>query len=180
LIFGENIERLLKFPLMAGFLISVLIALFIRYGIAFVLFLLNRWHFSTINTLILYGLLFIIARFGTRSKRFGKTFSTMVNSSEETDDPLEKRLKRPFIWSAIWTAFALFSILWITPALILFWLYAVPYPTQMIRLLVYVFGLITMMIYFFINEKGFVSLVDKTMYFIGGLGGMITVVYLTI
>jgi len=166
-----------KSPIIIGYFIAALIGLFIRYGTSLMLFLLNRWEMSDINTIILYGLLFIIAKFGMGKKPQPRTFSYDDDSFMETEGEAEKPSLRSQLFKAFWTAFALFSVLWITPALILYWMYPSPYPDEMIQLLIWIFGSITAIVYFLSDRKQYASKTDKILFFIGGFGGMLTVVY---
>lgn len=173
-------EKLFKSPFITGFSICVLIALFIRYGISFVLFLLNRWQMSTVNTLIVYGLLFIIARLGMREKLPRKTFYDRRNPMEDMEDAFEKRSTHSSFRTAAWSIFGLYSILWITPGLILYWLYGDAYSNESIREFVCLLSVITVIIYFFTQENKSTSLGYKLMFFTGAFGGMVAVVYLTL
>jgi len=175
----KKVEPLLRHPVSVGFIITALIALFIRYGISFVLFLLNKWQISNIITLILYGLIFIVARVGMRNKPPLETPFIEGNPTEELEDTPEKQSTRSFIFKVVWTTLALYSILWITPGFVLFWIYGDSCPNEMIKICVYILSLITATIYFWWYESAIVTRSKKMMFFAGAVCAVIATVYIT-
>jgi len=160
--------------LLTGIGISICIALFVRYGISFILYLLDFWQVSTINTIILYGMLFILARIGIqiagrrgRPKKIGKW----------ADDAAEEKSESSDLFTVLWTIFAVFSVQWLTPALIIFWIYDPPYPKALIMLFVWIFSLGTAGVYYFGNDEKYRSIIYKLIFFSGAFLGTAAVVY---
>ena len=135
---------------------------------------------STVNTLIFYGLLFIIARLGMREKPPRKAYYSRRNPMKDMDDTFEKRSTHSSFRTAAWSIFGLYSILWITPGLILYWIYGEAYSYESIGVLVCLLSLIAVIFYFFANEIKSTSPGHKLLFFIGAFLGMVSVVYLTL
>ena len=168
-----GIIRPWAYAVLTGFAISFFIALFVRYGISFVLYLLDFWQVSTINTIILYAMLFILARIGIQiAGRRGK----LKKTGTWTDDAIEEESESFDPFTAVWTIFAIFSVQWLTPALIIFWIYDPPYPKALIVLFVYVFSLATAGLYYFGNDEKYQSIVDRMIFFLSAVLGAVTVV----
>ncbi|MEE8399820.1 MAG: hypothetical protein V3S89_12500, partial [Desulfobacterales bacterium] len=120
-------------PLLAGFVIASVIALFVRYGISFTLYLLHTWQVSTFHTIVFYAFLFVLAKAGVLGKSQRRTLMGKPSARLEA---VEDQPKRPSglsgVLNVIWTVLAIYSVLWLTPALIIYWMCTYPYPNQMI------------------------------------------------
>ena len=157
---------------LTGFGTSLLAALFVRYGVAFVLYMLDFWQVSTLNTIILYALLFILARIGI--KIWDRRWHPRRTRRRTDGVERESRASDPF--TAIWIGFAVFSVLWLTPALIVFWIYDPPYPKALILLFVYIFSFAAAYAYYFENDQKFRTIRLRIIFFLSALLGAATVV----
>jgi hypothetical protein len=177
----DKLKDPLTHPLLAGFVVASLIALFIRYGISFTLYLLHTWQVSTFQTIVFYGLLFVLARAGVQGKSRRRPFMGMSSDGRgEMDGEPEQSSRRAGAYKVIWTVLAVYSVLWLTPALILYWIYAHPYPNQMIGALVALLSMITAGVYFIGNGKRFPARGDKILFFAGTCLGPAAVVFATL
>ncbi len=88
--------------------------------------------------------------------------------------------KRAGLYRVIWTFLAVYSVLWLTPALIIYWMYAHPYPNQIIGTLVALLSMITAGVYFTGNGKRFSARSDKILFFAGTCLGPLAVISATL
>ncbi len=169
----ERNNRLL--PFLSGLAVSVLIAAFVGWGVPFVLHLFDWWQVSKLNTVILYGMLFIIAKIGVQYK--GRRGKPNGKNEEPVDDAQVHHNEKgsPGILSVLWSLFAIYTLLWLTPALIVFWAYGTDYPPDIITLFVYPLSLITALVYFYAIGKKWPSVVAKIGYAAGALLGPVIV-----
>ena len=156
--------------LLFGFGISLFIAIFVRTGIPFVLYMFDRWQISTLNTIILYAMLFVVAKAGTQLQGRKPKSARKPEKTEESDTPSDNS-KSVSGLSIVWSFIGIYAILWVTPALIIYWIYLPPYPPQMTMLFVYVFSLAAAAIYFFGNDDRFSTWNRKASYFVGACLG---------
>jgi hypothetical protein len=158
-----------------GSAVSLLIAASVGWGVRFVLHLLDWWQVSTINTIILYGMLFIIAKVGVEyQNRRRKSSGEEKGPADETDVP-DRNTGPPGMLSILWSLFATYTVLWLTPALIIFWIYGTDYPPDIIMLFVYLLSLAASLVYFYANGKKWPAMVDKAGYIVGACLGPVIV-----
>ena len=175
---GDTIDRMREMTpprvhaAITGFGIAFLAALFVRYGVAFVLYMLDFWQVSILNTIILYALLFILARIGI--KVWDRRWHPKRTRKRTHEVEGESRAFDPF--TAVWIGFAVFSVLWLTPALIVFWIYEPPYPKALILLFVYIFSFAAAYAYYFENDQKFRTIRLRIIFFLSALLGAATVV----
>jgi hypothetical protein len=164
--------------LLIGFGISLLIAVFVRSGVPFILYLLDRWQVSTINTIVLYAMLFIVAKAGTQLQ--GRRPKAAQNPKKVRDkDATPKNTPKPVgFLMIVWSFIGIYGILWLTPALIIYWADLPPYPPQKILLFVYLLSIASAAVFLFANEEDFSTWKDKTSYFAGACLGPVIVDYL--
>jgi len=123
-----------------GFAVSFLTASFVWYGVTFVLYLFDRWQISTINTIILYAMLFILAKVGTQFQhRKQKRKETRTEPSDGVS-PNRPRARATLL-SALWYGVAIFAIAWLTPSVVIYWASRSPYPPHTILPFAYLFSL---------------------------------------
>lgn len=159
-----------------GLGISLLIAVFVRTGIPFVLYLLDRWQISTLNTIILYAMLFIVAKAGTQLQGRKQRPARKAKETDESETPADDS-KSVSVLSIAWSFIGIYAVLWVTPALIIYWIYLPPYPPQMTMLFAYLFSVATAAVYFFGNDDKFPSWKSKTSYFAGACLGPVVLDY---
>ncbi len=168
-------------PLLAGFVIASCIALFVRYGISLVLYLFHTWQVSAINTIVFYGLLFVLAKVGARGRSQRRTLRRRASDRLEA---MGGESAEPSRWAGvlkrIWTLLAIFSVLWLTPALILYWMYSYPYPNQMTGVLVALLSVIASVVTLIGNDKQFPARGDRILFLTGACSGSAAVVYATL
>lgn len=179
----KKIIDYLAYPPLSGFAVAIFTAVFIHQGIFFVLFLFERWQLSTINTVIFYGILFIIARARVQVKSDEReTFDENIPWDEIEDFTKEK--DQPSLWKklsrVIWVFFGLYSVLWVTPALIVYWMYDPPFPKERILFIVYLLSVAACIVYFFSNQDKFKSTSEKSIYFVGAFLGPFAAIYVMV
>lgn len=177
----ERLTNHLTHPLLAGFVVASSTALFVRYGISFTLYLLHTWQVTTFHTIIFYGLLFVLAKAGVRGRSQRRPLMEKPSARREAIEDLPKQNSRlSGIWKVIWAFLGIFSVLWLTPALIIYWMYVYPYPNQMIGELVVLLSVAAAGIYFIGRDKQFPARVDKILFFAGACLGPAAVVLATL
>jgi len=169
-----NVEKRLffwvRFPA-TGCAVILSVCAFVWFGVRFVLYLLDLWRVSTIGTIILYGILFILAKAGTqlqsRKKRKDETKPTGDDSRKADRSASVGPL------TAAWYVIGIYSVLWLTPALIIFWLYIPPYPIQMVAAFAFGFSIIAAGIYYFTNEDRIAGWRHRAGYIAGAGAGLV-------
>ena len=167
--------------LLYGFGISFLIALFVLLGVQFMLFLLAGWKLPrevvVVYTSLFYGIVFFIARIGTRAKNRWKQITINEEDLEdETEIFTKKRSIISRIRSVLWILFAIFSVLWLTPTLVIYWTSPL-HSNSIFTLFSFVFGFTASVIYFVVNTEKFLSITDRLIFFLGACSGPIIVIY---
>ena len=155
----------------AGFAVSFLMASFAWYGIAFVLYLLDRWQVSTINTIILYAMLFILAKVGTQYQHRRRMPRREEAEGSGSGSPLPERPHRAVLLSALWYTIGIYAIVWLTPSVMIYWTCLPPYPPHAIMLFAYLFGFTAAAVFFFGDSGGFTSWTGKAGYVAGACLG---------
>ena len=168
--------------LLSGLGISLLGALFILFGVRFVLLLVETWQLPkqvlVIYTSIFYGIVFLFARAGVRVKsRWKYAPVNEEHLEDETEALSEKRSVISRVRTAIWVSFGIVSVLWLTPALAIYWISPL-HPNRVILLCASIFGLAAAAIYFVGNDEKFLSITDRLMFCLGACFGPIIVVFL--
>jgi len=159
----------MRFPL-SGLAIAMLVSAFVWFGIRFVLYLIDVWQVSTIGTIILYGILFILAKAGAQLRGRKKGGE---GKGRRGDDSFQKvRHGSVGTLTAVWYFVGIYAVMWLTPSLIIFWIYAPPYPIQMIAVFTLGFSIISAGIYYFTNEDRFAGWQHKAGYIAGVVGGL--------
>jgi hypothetical protein len=167
----NNRRKTLPIAMFTGFAISLLIAIFVSSGIPFVLYMLNLWQISTLNTIILYAMLFIVAKTGTQLQGRKPKLVRKPQKDPDKKSAAAKDSNSVSILTIIWSFLGIYAILWVTPALIMYWIYLPPYSPQKIMFFAYVLSVATAAIYLLANEDRFSTWRNKAGYFAGaGLG----------
>lgn len=174
----ENRYNYWTFSLLIGFALSLFVAIFVCSGIPFVLYLFDRWQISTLNTIILYAMLFIVAKAGTQLQSRKQKPVRKPKKGADQNDAWAAPSESVSILSIVWSFVGIYAILWITPALIMYWIYLPPYPPEKIMLFTYFLSMATAVIYFFGNDEKFSTWKNKTAYFAGMCIGPAVVDYL--
>lgn len=165
--FVEMMKKNWFLLLPVGFGVSLLVGVFVAAGVNFVLYLLNLWQVSTVTTIILYALLFLVAKAG--SQLLGRKPRSKRRRQDEADgeDSWDHKPAPVGFLTILWAFLGIYAILWLTPALILFWVYFPPYPPERIMLFVYLFSVVTSAIFYFINADEAGNWKRKLSYFVG-------------
>lgn len=168
--------------LLSGFRIAFISALFVMLGVCFMLWLLEKWQLQkeivVIYTSIFYGIIYLIARAGVRVK--SHRHNTNLNK-KDLEDKIEapSEIKSLISWVRIiaWYFFWIFSILWLTPAAVIYW--ASPlHPDRIIMLFAFILSLATASTYFIGNIEKFLSITNRLIFYLGACLGSIITIYI--
>ena len=162
---------------LSGFVITSLVVLLVRFGVDIVLFIIGSFGLSSevlvFYTSIFYGIVFLVARAGVRIKNH-----RLNPDLTEEDLPDGKKIlsKKSAIISRarsyLWLFFAAFSVLWLTPALVVYWSSPI-YPAKMTTLLGLLFGLALAAIYYAANNEKFPLITDRLLFLTGTCLGLL-------
>ena len=169
------------FCLFTGLGIVLVISLFVRSGISFILSLLNNLQLPkqvvVIYTSIFYGIVFFIARAGVRVKkrsRYGSLYKDDLEEEEESISGNKSMLSRAR--SLLWIAFGVISILLLTPALIVYWRSPLN-PGRIIMICGVIFSLAGTGIFFIQNSEKIQSVAGRIMFFSGVISGILLLAF---
>jgi hypothetical protein len=168
--------------LLSGFGITFLCAIFVFSGVRFMLYLLKALHVQKdvviIFSSIFYGIVYLIARavVNVRSRRQQSHFA-LEKLEADMDESSESRPQIPEFRLTPWFLFGVFSVMWLTPALVIYWASPV-YPGKIIVIFSFIFSLPTAIIYYLLNDKRFQSLTDRLVFYLGACTGLILAMFL--
>jgi len=160
-------------PLLGGFSVSFLVALFVRFGVPFVLYLLDWWQVSTVSTIILYGMLFIVVRVVVQVQTRRPKSQGKRKADADGVRPADRGARSVGILSIVWSFLTIYILLWLTPALIIYWVYGPAYPHQIVMLFVYLSSVASALVYYYTNTGEPLSLIGKAVYFAGACLGLV-------
>ena len=172
---GKN-KQLINF--LSGFAITTLVVLAVRFGVEFVLFIIESFELSRpvliFYTSILYGIVFLIARTGARTNRQRSAPDIPDDSQDnfETEILSKKSSIKPGVRTLLWVFFGSFSIFWLTPGLVIYWSSPI-HPQKLTALLGSLFGLASAAIYFAVKNERFQKIIDRLLFFIGVCLGLL-------
>ena len=163
-----------RFPwTVIGFAIGVSISLFVRFGINLLLSLVKNLnlpeHEVVLYTSLFYGAIFFIAWFGLRAdRRSNQALISRWPRLIEDDPPPKSKINSMIsrVKTILWSAFGIFSVVWITPALILYWV-APKHPERGILACTILFSLAGATAFFLKNSHKIQTAVSRLMFFIG-------------
>ncbi len=168
--------------LLSGFGITFLCAISVFLGVQSMLYLLKALHVQRdvviIFSSIFYGMVYLIARavVNVRSRRQQSHFA--LEELEAGMDKLnESKPQIPEFRLTAWFIFGIFSVMWLTPALVIYWASPV-YPSKIIVIFSFIFSLPTAIIYYLLNDKKFQSLTDRLVFYLGAGSGLILAIFL--
>jgi hypothetical protein len=162
----------------SGFAITSLVVLLVCFGVDFMLHIIGSFELSSqilvFYTSIFYGIVFLVARAGARMKnnRLNPDL-TEENLLDETESLSKKNSIIPVVRGFLWLFFAAFSVLWLTPALVVYWSAPI-YPEKMTTLLGSLFGLGSAAIYYAAKNDKFPLIMDRLLFLIGTCLGLLT------
>ena len=168
--------------LLSGFRIAFLSALFVILGVCFTLWLLENWQLQkeilVIYTSIFYGIIYFIARAGVRVKSYRQNANlNEKNLKDKIESPFKIKSLISRVRIIAWYFFWIFSILWLTPAAVIYW--ASPlHPNRIIMLFAFILSLATASIYFIENIEKFLSITNRLIFYLGACLGSIITIYI--
>jgi len=168
--------------LLSGFGITFLCAIFVFLGVQSILYLLKALHLQKdvviIFSSIFYGMVYLIARavVNVRSRRQRSHFA-LEELEAGMDESSESRPQIPDFRLTAWFLFGIFSVMWLTPALVIYWTSPV-YPSKIILIFSFIFSLPTAIIYYLLNDKKFQFLTDRLVFYLGACSGLILAIFL--
>lgn len=171
----DNFRRLL---IWVGFGIGASVFLLAYIGIAGLLFFISWFRLPeeelAIFTSIFYGIVFLIALGGVRYES-RRTKMLITRRPFETEASLLSGQRKVFsrIKTALWYVFGSFSLVWLTPALVIYW--ADPRsPDMSVSLFAYLFSLIAVTVYALKRGKRIRTVTNHLiLYFSAVLGALI-------
>jgi hypothetical protein len=164
-------ERRRLFCFLSGLAIALLVSLFVIFGTNLMLRIIRAFDLPTqalvIYTSIFYGIIFFIARASVPVNRRPLSLQeTEEGLLDEGENPPKKRPAISLLLTILWVLFGIFSVLWVTPALVIYWSSPI-YPDKITALLALIFGLASAAIYFALKNERFHSILDRLL-FLGG------------
>ena len=161
----------------SGFVITLLVVLLVKFGVDFVLSIIGSFelsnHVLVFYTSIFYGIVFFIARAGVRIKnqRLNPDLPE-ENLLDEIESLSKKKSIISVMRSLLWLIFAAFSVLWLTPALVVYWSSPI-YPDKMTALVGSLFGLASAAIYYAAKNEKFPLVMDRVLFITGTCLGLL-------
>jgi hypothetical protein len=168
--------------LLSGFGITFLCAIFVFFGVQLMLYLLKALRVQkdivVIFSSIFYGMVYLIARavVNVRRHRQGSHFA-LEELEASMDESSESKPQIPEFRLTAWFLFGIFSVMWLTPALVIYWASPV-YPNKIIVIFSFIFSLPTAIIYYLLNDRKFQSLTDRLVFYLGACSGFIVAIFL--
>jgi hypothetical protein len=167
--------------LFSGFGIAFLTVLFVISGVRFILFFLESLQLQrevvVIYSSIFYAIIFFIARAGVRVKSH---WQHTPSYEEYPEKEMEKLSKKKSLFSRIrnimWISLGIYSILWVTPALSIYWGSPI-YPNRVIGLCSFLFALTASAIYLIVKAKFYSLLSDRLIFFAGAFSGTLIPIF---
>ena len=167
--------------LFSGFGIAFLTVLFVISGVRFILFFLESLQLQrevvVIYSSIFYAIIFFIARAGVRVKSH---WQHTPNYEEYTEEEMEELSKNRSLFSRarniMWLSLGIYSILWLTPALSIFWVSPIN-PDRVIDLCSFLFALTASTIYLIVKAEIYSLLSDRLIFFVGAFSGALIPIF---
>jgi len=180
----RQINKLWKMFL-KGFSITFLTALFVSMGVYFILFILGLLPISrnmlVFLTVLIYALAFMVAKAGMKLKVNFYPLSGRKDNGDHSDMKQVAGIRRPYflkVFTGIWLVTGICSVLWLTPAFIIFW-YSLHYPHEVTMLSSVVFSVSAAILYYFIRDDVLSTIKDCFIFFTGSFTGVIIAVFIT-
>jgi uncharacterized protein YqhQ len=152
--------------------------------ISLILFLLKALqlprHLVVIYTTMLYTVFFFIARSGTGIKK-GHWQLNFYEESEKEDkiSALSKRRSLVSkIFSVTYILLGIFTVMFLTPALIIYWISPTEESFSLIMLSAFILSMIAAWIYYIKNEEKYQSRTERLLFHMGSCLGSIIACYL--
>ena len=166
--------------ILSGFVIGVSISSFVCFGIIFLLSLIEKLKFPEqeilILTVLFYGIIFIIARSGVRvNTRRNRALVSRNSIRDYAEVQTGTKSTAVLMKSVLWNLVTVFSVAWLTPALILYW--AAPrHPNVAIASCCFIFSVLGAIAFLFKAGKQNHTVYSKFMFFTGVFSGVLVVI----
>ncbi len=162
-----------------GFGIGVSVSVIVCFGISALLFIIDKFRLPEQELIIFsslfYGIVFFIALGGMRAETHRYKLIVSKKPFEELSPPPAKsKMTIDRIKTILWVIFSIFSLGWLTPALVIYW--AVPiHPTRVISGCAWLFSLIAGAAYIFKKNSDIETPYHHFIFFVGICLGIVLV-----